>query len=140
MIESTIMKEQLLNRFIEYVKIDTQSDENSETVPSTEKQFDLAKVLVEELTRAGLDTVTLDDQCYVYAGLNSNIPPDHPAYQKTPRIGFIAHLDTSPSVTGKNVNPQIIEDYQGGDIKLNDAFTITDRENPVLKKYHLLLQ
>ena len=128
------MKTQLLDRFIAYVKIDTQSDENSETVPSTDKQFDLAELLVKELTQMGLDAVELDDHCYVYAKLDSNIPRDHPVFQKAPKLGFLAHMDTSPSVTGKNVNPQIIKGYRGGDIKLNDAFTITDRENPVLKR------
>ena len=131
------MKDQLLTRFIKYVKIDTQSDENSGTTPSSGKQFDLARLLVSELHGMGLDQVELDDRCYVYARLNSNIPQDHKAFQKTPkigpRIGLIAHLDTSPSVSGKNVSPQIIEAYKGGDIRLNDAFTIYEKENPHLK-------
>lgn len=127
------MKEQLLGRFIDYVRIDTQSDENSETVPSTMRQFDLAKQLVEELTRMGVDSVELDDHCYVYAKLNANIPRDHPAFGKTAKIGLIAHLDTSPSVTGKGVTPRVIKDYPGGDILLNSAFTITERENKDLK-------
>ena len=128
------MKKQLLDRFIRYVKIDTQSDENSETVPSTEKQFDLARLLVDELNRLGVDSVELDNQCYLYAKLHSNVPENHYAFKKTPKIGFIAHLDTSPSVTGKNVNPQVIQHYQGSDIKLNDSFKITNKENPDLKK------
>ena len=127
------MKNYLLDRFIRYVKIDTQSDENTGTSPSTDKQFDLARLLVSELKEMCLDQVELDDRCYVYARLNSNIPKDHKAFRKTPKIGFIAHLDTSPSVSGKNVNPQIIKDYQGGDIRLNDAFTIYEKENPHLK-------
>ena len=128
------MKDQLLNRFITYVKIDTQSDEDSTTTPSTDRQFDLARLLVKELNQLGLDSVELDDQCYVYAKLNSNLPQTHHLYQKAPKLGFIAHLDTSPSVTGKNVIPRIIKGYKGGNIKLNDAFTITDTENPVLKE------
>ena len=128
------MKNQhLLNRFIKYIKIDTQSDENSGTCPSTEKQFDLARLLVSELHEMGLDQVELDDHCYVYARMNSNIPRDHKAFQKTQKIGFIAHLDTSPSVSGKNIIPNIIEAYKGGDIRLNDAFTISERETPSLK-------
>ena len=127
------MNNHLLDRFIRYVKVDTQSDENTGTSPSTDKQFDLARLLVSELKEMCLDQVELDDRCYVYARLNSNIPKHHKAFQKTPKIGFIAHLDTSPSVSGKNVNPQIIKDYRGGDIRLNDAFTIYETENPHLK-------
>ena len=95
------MKNYLLDRFIRYVKIDTQSDENTGTSPSTDKQFDLARLLVSELKEMCLDQVELDDRCYVYARLNSNIPKHHKAFQKTPKIGFIAHLDTSHSVTGE---------------------------------------
>ncbi len=127
------MKKHLLDRFIRYVKIDTQSDENSGTSPSTQKQFDLAKLLVSELEAMGLDPVEPDDHCYVYARLNSNIPKEHKAFQKTPKIGLLAHLDTSPSVSGKNVNPRIIKAYKGGDIRLNDEFTIYEKENPHLK-------
>ncbi len=127
------MKHQLLSRFVEYIKIDTQSDETSKTVPSTQKQFDLANLLVTGLEKIGVDAVELNDHCYVYAKLNSNVPSDHPSFKRTPKIGFIAHLDTSPSVTGKNVNPQIIKAYQGGDIQLNDTFTLTRKENPHLK-------
>ena len=126
------MKQPLLNRFIRYVKIDTQSDEASITVPSTKKQFDLAEKLRDELIDLGADAVELDDRCYLYAKINSNIPKDHPAFGKTPKMGFIAHLDTSPSVTGKDVNPRVIERYQGGEIRLGNGYTITPRENPVL--------
>ncbi len=135
------MKDQLLHRFIEYVQIDTTADENSQSIPSTKNQFDLANLLAEELKAMGVDSVEVDDKCYVYASLKSNIPPNYQSGQsgqteqsKLPKIGFIAHLDTSPSVTGKNVNPQIIESYQGGDIQLNDAFKISDEENPILKE------
>ncbi len=131
------MKKQLLDRFIRYVKIDTQSDENSGTSPSAKKQFDLARLLVSELQAMGLDPVELDDHCYVYARLDSNIPKDHKAFKKLQKkgtkIGLLAHLDTSPSVSGKTVTPQIINTYKGGDIRLNDAFTIYEKENPHLK-------
>jgi len=128
------MKKSLSKRFIEYVKIDTQSDENSSSVPSTKKQFDLAKVLVSQLEEIGMDTIELDDFCYVYAHLKSNIPTDHPGYGRFPKIGLIAHLDTAPGTTGANVNPRIIEEYQGGDIQLDDSLSLTLKENPALKE------
>ncbi|MFA5906025.1 MAG: peptidase T, partial [Desulfobacula sp.] len=128
-----MMKNLVLNRFVRYAGIDTQSDENSRTSPSTDKQFDLARLLVSELEAMGLDQVELDNHCHVYARLNSNIPKDHKAFRKAPKIGLIAHLDTSPSVSGKNVTPQILNTYQGGDIILGDTFTIYEKENPALK-------
>lgn len=128
-----MMKNLLLNRFVRYAGIDTQSDENSGTSPSTDKQFDLARLIVSELEAMGLDQAELDNHCHVYARLNSNIPKDHKAFRKTPKIGLIAHLDTSPSVSGKNVVPQILNTYQGGDIILSDTFTIYEKENPALK-------
>jgi tripeptide aminopeptidase len=106
-------KEHIINRFISYVTIDTESDATSETTPSTAKQWDLANKLVEELKAIGLSDVTIDDNAYIMATLPSNIDHD------VPTIGFISHFDTSPDFTGANVNPQIIEDYDGKDIVLN---------------------
>jgi len=105
--------QQLIDRFLEYVKIDTQSDPNSETTPSTEKQWNLATELAYELERIGLKDVTVDDNAYVMATLPSNID------KEVPVIGFISHFDTTPDFSGTNVNPQIIEDYDGKDIILN---------------------
>ena len=108
-----ITKEKIIERFISYVKIDTQSDPKSETTPSTEKQWNLANKLVEELKSFGLEDVTIDQNAYIMATLPSNLD------YKVPTIGFIAHFDTSPDFTGTNVNPQIIENYDGKDIVLN---------------------
>jgi tripeptide aminopeptidase len=106
-------KQHIIDRFISYVTIDTESDESSNTTPSTEKQWDLANKLVEELKSIGLSDVTIDDNAYIMATLPSNV--EH----KVPTIGFISHFDTSPDFTGANVKPQIIEDYDGKDIVLN---------------------
>ncbi len=103
----------IIDRFISYVKLDTQSDPTSETTPSTEKQWQLADLLVDELTRIGMKDVTIDDNAYIMATLPSTID------QEVPVIGFIAHFDTSPDFSGTNVNPKIIENYDGGDIILN---------------------
>jgi tripeptide aminopeptidase len=126
----------LLDRFIKYVKIDTQSCEDMDKVPSTEKQFDLAKVLIEELKSLGISDVKLDEtHCYVYATLPSNLPPDYP--HQVPPIAFIAHLDTSPSVTGADVKPQVIYGYKGGDISLpaDKSMVIRVKENPELELF-----
>jgi len=109
------MKEKLLNRFIKYVKFDTQSDEFSESVPSTSGQLDFAKALAEELKITGLSDVSLDKRGYLMATLPSNIKKESPV------VGFIAHMDTSPDMTGNNVNPQIIYNYDGNDLVLNRA-------------------
>ena len=108
-----ISKEQIIKRFISYVTIDTESDPNSETTPSTEKQWDLANKLAEELKTIGMTDVSIDDNAYIMATLPSNV--EH----EVPTIGFISHFDTSPDFTGKDVKPQIIEDYNGEDIVLN---------------------
>ena len=108
-----IPKQHIIDRFIGYVKIDTESDPNSKTTPSTEKQWDLANKLAEELKEIGLQDVTIDENAYIMATLPSNVDHD------TPVIGFISHFDTTPDFTGANVNPQIIEDYDGHDIILN---------------------
>lgn len=104
----------VLKRFLEYVKIETTSDANSDTSPSTEGQLEFARKLVEELKDLGLEDVSLDDKGYVMATLPSNID------KKVPTIGFIAHMDTSPDMSGKDVKPKIVENYDGGDIVLNE--------------------
>ncbi|MBM4161689.1 MAG: peptidase T [Ignavibacteria bacterium] len=130
------MKETVLDRFLRYVKIDTQSQDNVETYPSTAKQFDLLNLLVKELQELGLKDVSIDEYGYVMATLPGNIPASDPASGKVPTIGFIAHVDTSPSTSGANVKPQVIKDYQGGDIALpgDSSVVIRDAENPELKK------
>lgn len=110
---SMISKENIIKRFISYVTVDTESDPNSDTTPSTKKQWDLANKLVRELKTIGLQDVSIDDNAYIMATLPSNVKHD------VPTIGFISHFDTSPDFTGANVNPQIIENYHGGDIVLN---------------------
>jgi tripeptide aminopeptidase len=129
------MQETVLDRFLRYVVIDTQSSEESTTYPSTEKQLDLLKLLAAELTQLGLKDVNLDGWGYVMATLPANISRNNPAYGKVPPIGLIAHVDTSPSTSGANVKPQVI-DYRGGDIVLpgDKSVIITEAENPELKQ------
>jgi len=103
----------IIDRFVSYVTIDTESDPNSKTTPSTEKQWNLANKLVEELKTIGLSDVTIDDKAYIMATLPSNV--DH----EVPTIGFVSHFDTSPDFSGANVKPQIVENYDGKDIVLN---------------------
>lgn len=103
----------LIDRFISYVTIDTESDANSPTTPSTAKQWNLANLLVQELQTIGLTEVTIDEKGYVMGTLPSNV--DH----EVPTIGFVSHYDTSPDFTGKGVTPQIVHNYDGGDIVLN---------------------
>lgn len=106
-----------IDRFLRYVKIDTQSDENTKTTPSTEKQRMLAELLARELEEIGAEEVVCDEQYgYVYASV-----PASEGCENAPVLGFIAHMDTSPAVTGENVKPRIIGHYDGGDILLNDA-------------------
>ena len=103
----------IIDRFISYVTVDTESDPNSDTTPSTAKQWDLANQLVEELKAIGMEDVTIDENAYIMATLPSNVDHD------VPTIGFVSHFDTTPDFTGANVKPQIIENYDGGDIVLN---------------------
>ncbi|WP_418501311.1 peptidase T [Flagellimonas sp.] len=110
--------EKLLSRFLEYVTTDTQSDPYSKTTPSTEKQWNLAKKLVMELHQIGLQEVSIDENAYIMATLPSNVD------KKVPTIGFISHMDTSPDFSGKNVKPQVIENYDGKDIVLNKSKNI----------------
>ncbi len=113
-----ISKEHIIKRFVSYVTVDTESDPESKTTPSTAKQWDLANALVEELKTIGMQEVSIDDNAYIMATLPSNIEHD------VPTIGFISHFDTTPDFTGANVKPQIIEDYDGKDIVLNQAENI----------------
>lgn len=108
----------LVKRFLKYVSFDTQSDENSDSCPSTRKQYEFGKYLVEELREIGLEDAEIDENGYVYATLEGNID------KKVPVIGFIAHIDTSPDMTGANVKPRIIEKYDGNDIVLNSEKNI----------------
>ncbi|MDI9257356.1 peptidase T [Flavobacterium sedimenticola] len=108
----------IIDRFISYVTIDTESDPNSTTTPSTKKQFDLANKLVEELKAIGMKEVTIDKHGYVMATLPSNVK------RSVPTIGFVSHFDTTPDFTGKDVKPQIITNYDGGDIVLNKEHNI----------------
>ena len=105
--------ENLIKRFVKYAKVHTTSSEDSETVPSTEIQKDLGKILVEDLKEIGLSDAYMDDKGYVYATLKANTD------KKLKKIGFIAHMDTSPAASGENVNPQIHRNYDGGDIVVN---------------------
>tara|TARA_R110000850_G_scaffold218852_3_gene344482 strand:+ start:82696 stop:83937 length:1242 start_codon:yes stop_codon:yes gene_type:complete len=113
-----IDKQHIINRFISYVTIDTESDPDSDTTPSTEKQWNLANKLVEELKAIGMSDVTIDDNAYVMATLPATIE------KEVPVIGFVSHFDTSPDFTGAHVKPQIIENYNGEDIVLNEKENI----------------
>jgi len=110
--------QKIIDRFVKYIKIDTQSDPNNPAFPSTEKQWDLARILVEDLKEIGMQDVTIDENCYIMATLASNVD------FKVPVIGFVAHIDTSPDYTGTNVNPQFHPNYDGKDIVLNAAQNI----------------
>ncbi|MFT4398788.1 peptidase T [Bacillus sp. SW14] len=108
------MKEEIIERFTTYVKVDTQSDESVDTCPSTPGQLTLGNMLVDELKSIGMQDAAIDENGYVMATLPSNTEKD------VPTIGFLAHVDTATDFTGKNVNPQIVESYDGKDIVLNE--------------------
>ena len=118
---------ELLERFLKYVGFDTQSDESSTTFPSTEKQKVLLAYLAEEMKALGMQEVEMDRYGYVMGTI-----PATPGLEGKPVIGFISHVDTSPDMSGKGVKPQIIKDYDGGDIRLNDAVSMTVAEFPEL--------
>ena len=124
------MNKHIADRFCDYAKIDTQSDPDSTTFPSTEKQKDLSRVLVKELLEMGLDDAHLDEFGYVYATLKSNVA------KEVPTICFCAHVDTSPDCTGANVKPIIHKNYQGQDLVLPDdnSQVIKSSEHPYLKE------
>ncbi|MFV9510823.1 peptidase T [Tepidibacillus sp. LV47] len=121
----------VVERFLNYVKYDTRSNDESTTVPTTPGQMVLAKAIAEELKQIGLQEVKVDVKGYVYATLPSNIE------KEVPTIGFIAHMDTSPDMTGTNVNPQIVKNYDGGDIVLNKEqnIVLSPKQFPELKNY-----
>ncbi len=124
--------ESVVERFLRYAKIDTQSDENSETTPSTEKQWNLARLLAGELEALGMKDVSLDDKGYVMATLEASADGG-----KFPVIGLIAHMDTSPDFTAENVNPVIHRNYGGGDIVLNkkEKIVLSPSDFPELLNY-----
>lgn len=125
-------KLKLQNRFINYVKIYSTSDPESESTPSTPQQWDIAKYIFEELKTLGLSDVSMDEHGYIYAYIPSNIEND-----EEPVVGFISHYDTSPDFNGKNVNPQIWPDYDGKDLLLNKGtgFTLSPSKFETLKDY-----
>ena len=125
------MKEKVLEKFLRYIKIDTKSDDSSETTPSTEKQFNLANVLKQELEVLGLVDISLDEKCYLMATLPANTDGDIPV------IGFISHMDTAPDMSGENVNPQFWPNYQGEDLVINKEknLVLTTTEFPEMKMY-----
>lgn len=119
-----------VERLISYLKIDTESVPDRDVIPSSEKQFDLAKVLEKELREMGVSDVRLDEHCYVYGKLPSNLSGEEKT--KTPALGLIAHMDTSPSARGKNVNPRIVKNYDGTDIVLNEEEKLSPKIFPRL--------
>ncbi len=125
-----MMYETLKERFLKYIKIETRSDEKSETIPSTPSQMEFAKMLKRELEEIGLENVFINNACFVNGTLPSNVN------KKVPTVGFIAHMDTA-DFNAKNINPQIIENYDGNDIVLNKGLNITmfTKEFPNLKNY-----
>ncbi len=129
---------ELIERFLRYVKIDTQSSETSGLSPSTAKQHDLAKLLYDELNELGLKDVFYDkEHCYVYGTIPANNKDIIPEGKRGVRIGFISHMDTSPEVTGTNVKPRIVENYDGGDIILNEngPVVLSPKDFPDLKRH-----
>ncbi len=121
---------ELKDRFLKYVAINTRSDENSETFPSTAAEWDLLNVLVEEMKLLGLEDVTIDKYGYAMGTI-----PATKGKENAPVIGFLAHVDTAPDMSGENVRPHIIESYDGKDIVLNNALTMKVSEFPELTKF-----
>ena len=118
----------ILDRFTKYIKIDTTSNSNENTIPSSKGQFVLAKILINELKELQLDEVFFDEEhCYIYAKLKG--------IENLPKIGFVSHLDTSESSSGKNINPKLIHNYDGGNIKLNDDIELNVSIYPDLKNH-----
>ena len=115
-------------RLLNYVKVYTTSEDEQEIVPSTSRQFDLGNQLAKELKNIGVQDVRIDDKCYVYG-----VIPATAGLEDKPAIGFIAHMDTAPDFSGENVNPQIIPDYDGTDVKLGESeYTLTLKDFPHL--------
>ena len=114
-------------RLLKYVTVDTTSSETSETSPSTQRQFDLARMLCEELRTLGVEDACLSETCYVYGHL-----PATPGYEDKPTLGFIAHVDTVPDFSGEGVKPRLIENYDGADVELGHGLTLTNAQFPHL--------
>jgi tripeptide aminopeptidase len=125
------MKEKILERFLRYVRVDTQSDYDSTQYPSSKKQLILAEMLAEELNQIGLTDISFDNYGYVMATLPSNIE------KNVPVIGFLSHMDTSPDMSGSNVNPRLVDNYNGEDILLNEStgLTLKTSDFPEIKQY-----
>jgi len=125
------MKNEMIERFITYVKVDTQSNASSRTCPTTPGQLTLGNMLVDELKQIGMSDVTTDENGYVMATLPANTD------KEIPTIGFLAHLDTATDMTGANVNPKFVENYDGSDIVLNDSLQVilSPKEFPELPQY-----
>lgn len=125
------MKQELIKRFTSYVKVNTQSNDDSETCPSTPGQLDLARLLVDELKALGMEEVTMDENGYVMATLPANTDKD------IPTIGFLSHVDTATELSGEGVNPQLVENYDGKDIVLNEAqgVVLSPKDFPELHNY-----
>ena len=119
----------IIERFLNYTKFDTQSAEDSQTVPSTKKQLDFARFLKEELEREGLKDVEMDEKGYIYATLQANTEGN------VPTIGFISHYDTSPDCSGANIKPRIVNAYDGGDITLSEGMVLSPQKFPELKRH-----
>lgn len=129
---NSMWREKLLNRFLSYVKIYSTSDAESETTPSTERQWNIANYIVEELKTIGLEDVSIDNHGYIMGYVPSNLENDN-----QPTIGFISHYDTSPDFNGENVKPQVWENYEGQDLILNKetSFTLSPSKFESLKRY-----
>jgi len=125
------VKQELIERFTSYVKVNTQSNDDSETCPSTPGQLDLARLLVDELKALGMEEVTMDENGYVMATLPANTDKD------IPTIGFLSHVDTATELSGEGVNPQLVENYDGKDIVLNEAqgVVLSPQDFPELHNY-----
>ncbi|MFK7798288.1 MAG: peptidase T [Aureispira sp.] len=125
------MRDKILERFLRYVKVDTQSEFGVDQIPSTDKQFVLAKQIAEELKNIGLSEVTLDEHCYIMATLPANTD------KKIPTVGFVAHIDTSPDFTATGCNPQIWEAYDGGDLVINEEqnLVLSPKEFPEMLQF-----
>ena len=121
---------ELKDRFLKYVSFDTESDENSTTFPSTEKQLVLLNYLADEMRMLGMEDVTVDKYGYAMGTI-----PATKGYENAPVIGFIAHVDTSPDMSGKDVRPRVIEEYDGCDIQLNGSLTMKVADFPELKNF-----
>ena len=119
-----------VERLISYLKVDTRSVPDQEKIPSSEKQFKLARILEKELKELGVSDVRLDEHCYVYGRILSNLSGE--AKEKTPAIGFSSHMDTSPSASGENVQPRIVKNYDGKEIRLNEEEQLSPKVFPRL--------